>query len=173
MRQSSGGCVRGGKKPTARSIKQDFETFFESFKIRTAWRKDFFRHGWPLVRCGLQAWQKNTRAAASKLQRACFDYAPASGGVPPGLLPPRGRRRRRRWGVSPAGALSPSGRGFFSWRGLSAFRSFSGFSAFWGFSAGFSAGFCPSGRSPWACGGGAGCAGAQLPAPAAARAFPP
>ena len=32
----------GGKKPTARSIKQDFETFFESFKIRTAWRKDFF-----------------------------------------------------------------------------------------------------------------------------------
>ena len=42
MRKSSGGCVRGGKKPTARSIKQDFETFFESFKIRTAWRKDFF-----------------------------------------------------------------------------------------------------------------------------------
>mgnify|MGYP006067342703 CR=1 FL=1 len=42
MRQSSGGVCAGGKKPTARSIKQDFETFFESFKIRTAWRKDFF-----------------------------------------------------------------------------------------------------------------------------------
>ncbi|HIR09241.1 MAG TPA: hypothetical protein IAA70_02430 [Candidatus Avoscillospira stercoripullorum] len=36
------GVCAGGKKPTARSIKQDFETFFESFKIRTAWRKDFF-----------------------------------------------------------------------------------------------------------------------------------
>ena len=35
MRQSSGGVCAGGKKPTARSIKQDFETFFESFKIRT------------------------------------------------------------------------------------------------------------------------------------------
>ena len=42
MRQSSGGVCAGGKKPTARSIKQDFETFFKSFKIRTAWRKDFF-----------------------------------------------------------------------------------------------------------------------------------
>ena len=42
MRKSSGGVCAGGKKPTARSIKQDFETFFESFKIRTAWRKDFF-----------------------------------------------------------------------------------------------------------------------------------
>ena len=71
MRQSSGGCVRGGKKPTARSIKQDFETFFESFKIRTAWRKDFFdtlnyimkaleaAEKNPLNRCFF-AWRKDT-----------------------------------------------------------------------------------------------------------------
>ena len=48
------GVCAGGKKPTARSIKQDFETFFESFKIRTAWRKDFFdtlgRPLWPPVK---------------------------------------------------------------------------------------------------------------------------
>ena len=41
MRQSSGGCVRGGKKPTARSINRILK-LFESFKIRTAWRKYFF-----------------------------------------------------------------------------------------------------------------------------------
>ena len=61
----------GGKKPTARSIKQDFETFFESFKIRTAWRKDFFdtlnyimkaleaAEKNPLNRCFF-AWRKDT-----------------------------------------------------------------------------------------------------------------
>ena len=41
MRQSSGGCVRGGKKPTARSINRILK-LFESFKIRTAGRKYFF-----------------------------------------------------------------------------------------------------------------------------------
>ena len=32
----------GGKKPTARSIKQVFQTFFEGLKNRTACQKGFF-----------------------------------------------------------------------------------------------------------------------------------
>ena len=35
------GVCAGGKKPTARSINRILK-LFESFKIRTAWRKDFF-----------------------------------------------------------------------------------------------------------------------------------
>src|SRR5699024_3255208 len=36
------GVCAGGKKPTARSIKQDFETFLKVSKSAPAWRKDFF-----------------------------------------------------------------------------------------------------------------------------------
>ena len=36
------GVCAGGKKPTARSIKQDFETFLKVSKSAPAWRKYFF-----------------------------------------------------------------------------------------------------------------------------------
>ena len=39
------GVCAGGKKPTARSINRILK-LFESFKIRTAWRKDFFDTLW-------------------------------------------------------------------------------------------------------------------------------
>ena len=41
MRQSSGGVCAGGKKPTARSIKQDFETFLNVSKSAQRGEKTF------------------------------------------------------------------------------------------------------------------------------------
>ena len=41
--ERAAGGVCGGQKPPARSIKQDFETFY-SFKIRTSVAKRLFRH---------------------------------------------------------------------------------------------------------------------------------